>query len=230
MEKKFIFDGREATVIIPDKPNEAKNWVWRAEFLGAFDYADRALLEKGWHIVYYRVSNMYGCPQSIEYMKAFRDYAVKEFGLNERAAIFGFSRGGLYTINYAAEYPEDIGVIYLDAPVVDITTWPRMTSSAAEWEDCKRHHGITEDNPKPEDIPTNPINRLEALKSTGIPLILVAGDSDEIVPYDSNGRYIEKLYENSDVKFKVILKPGVGHHPHSLENPAEIVDFIEKNI
>ena len=28
---------------------------------------------------------------------------------------------------------------------------------------------------------------------------------------------------------KVILKPGVGHHPHSLKDPTPIVDFILQN-
>ena len=41
---KFDYKGKEATVIVPENPNG--NWVWRAEFLGAFDYADQALLKK----------------------------------------------------------------------------------------------------------------------------------------------------------------------------------------
>jgi acyl-coA thioesterase I-like protein len=28
---------------------------------------------------------------------------------------------------------------------------------------------------------------------------------------------------------EMIHKPGVGHHPHSLENPAPIVAFLEKH-
>ena len=29
-------------------------------------------------------------------------------------------------------------------------------------------------------------------------------------------------------KIKVIRKPGVGHHPHSLKDPTEILDFLLK--
>ena len=43
---KFEFNGHEVTVIVPEEEKINGNWVWRAEFLGAFDYADRALLKK----------------------------------------------------------------------------------------------------------------------------------------------------------------------------------------
>ena len=30
-------------------------------------------------------------------------------------------------------------------------------------------------------------------------------------------------------KFEVIHKPGVGHHPHGLDDPTPVVEFIEKH-
>ncbi len=41
--KGFAFGGHQCTLICPDIPAKGKPWVWRAEFLGAFDYADKAL-------------------------------------------------------------------------------------------------------------------------------------------------------------------------------------------
>lgn len=41
---EFSLNGRDAVLICPDQPAPGMPWVWRAEFLGAFDYADRALL------------------------------------------------------------------------------------------------------------------------------------------------------------------------------------------
>ena len=69
----------------------------------AFDYADRALLEKGWHIAYMMISDMYGCPESISLMEMFYQYITEEEGLNKKADLFGFSRGGLYSVNYTVK-------------------------------------------------------------------------------------------------------------------------------
>ena len=55
MEKIEIieFNGYTATVIIPERPNG--KWIWKTEFLYAFDQAERALLEQGYTRVYFNV-------------------------------------------------------------------------------------------------------------------------------------------------------------------------------
>ena len=39
----------------------------------------------------------------------------------------------------------------------------------------------------------------------------------------------QQRYQALGGRIHVIGKPGVGHHPHSLEDPAPIVDYILKN-
>jgi len=63
---------------------------------------------------------MYGCSQSVVYMREFREVLCDVFGMTGRAALFGFSRGGLYAFRYAVTWPEDVLALYLDAPVLDI--------------------------------------------------------------------------------------------------------------
>lgn len=67
---------------------------------------------------------------------------------------------------------------------------------------------------------------LDLINKTDIPLIMVYGDSDEVVPYDENG---EKLAAVFNGVCKYICKNGCKHHPHSLENPNEVVEFIEEH-
>jgi len=43
-----------------------------------------------------------------------------------------------------------------------------------------------------------------------------------------NTAILEKRYREFGGTIEVILKPGVGHHPHSLKDPAPIVDFLLK--
>ena len=63
----------------------------------------------------------------------------------------------------------------------------------------------------------------------GLPLgvLLVAGEADDVVPYAENGAVMAAKMAAAGGRIHVILKPGVGHHPHSLEDPAPITAFME---
>ena len=61
-----------------------------------------------------------------------------------------------------------------------------------------------------------------------MPVILVAGDSDKVVPYCENGIMIEKEYENPGIPFCLYIKEGCDHHPHGLEDNTPIINFVEK--
>jgi hypothetical protein len=52
------------------------------------------------------------------------------------------------------------------------------------------------------------------------------GDDDDVVPVEENTAVIEKRYLSLGGVIQVIHKPGVGHHPHGLENPEPVVQFI----
>ncbi len=221
------YKGYEIIIQKPDRAACKKPWVWRAEFLGAFDYADRALLEQGWHVATYRISDMYGCDKAVELMKQFHDYVVEKYGLNPKPSIFGFSRGGLYSVNYAVKYPNDLSSVYLDAPVLDIRSWPGGHEGAKhEWEECKAIYGLDDESAK--SFSQNPIDKADKLIESGLPLILVAGGSDTVVPYEENGARLVEKYREHGIEIPHIIKPECEHHPHSLEDPKPIVDFVKK--
>ena len=227
-EIKEEYNGHEIIIQKPDRAACGKPWVWRAEFLGAFDYADRALLNQGWHVATYRISDMYGCDEAVELMKGFHDYVTKKYRLNPKPSIFGFSRGGLYSVNYAVKYPNDLSSVYLDAPVLDIRSWPGKCKGAEhEWEQCKEIYRL--DDKSAQSFDKNPIDKADTLIETGLPLILVAGGSDEVVPYEENGARLVEKYKEHGIDIIHIIKPECGHHPHSLENPEPIVDFVKKS-
>ena len=52
-----------------------------------------------------------------------------------------------------------------------------------------------------------------------IPIVMVAGDSDGVVPYDENGALLEKYYKQCGLPIDMFIKEGADHHLHSLENP-----------
>lgn len=223
------FHGRDYQVVLPNEAAEGKPYFWRTEFPGAFPSADIEMLKKGYAMVNLGISDQYGCPAAVNEMEAFQTFIEETYGFAKKVILFGFSRGGLYAVHYAARCPERIEVIYLDAPVVDIYSWPGGVFSGEgagkEWEECKALWNMERD----EYMAL--VNReVAALLENRIPMILVAGGADTVVPYTENGLLYQNAYEKSDVPFRMIMKPECGHHPHSLEDAVPIVDFLTKKI
>jgi pimeloyl-ACP methyl ester carboxylesterase len=69
---------------------------------------------------------------------------------------------------------------------------------------------------------------MDILLKNDIPVVMVAGGNDIIVPYEENGAILEKFYKENGGRIKVYIKPECGHHPHGLENYKMVVDEIEK--
>jgi len=72
------------------------------------------------------------------------------------------------------------------------------------------------------------LNRASILAKHKIPIIVVVGDSDLTVPYEQNAKLFIEEYEKIHDDIVVVIKSGCGHHPHSLENVASIIEFIIK--
>lgn len=223
---RFDFEvaGREAWVVVPAEAAPGKPWIWRARFWGHEPQTDIALLKRGFHVAYCDVADMFGAPPAVEIWNTFYDRLTTEHGLAGKVALEGLSRGGLIIYNWAKANPEKVACIYADAPVCDIKSWPRDHSGPANWAKCKAIYGITEDDL--EDFTGSPIDGLEPLAAAGVPLLHIVGDADEVVPVAENTAVLAARYRDLGGSIQVISKPGVGHHPHSLEDPTPIVEFI----
>ena len=223
----FVFEGHECILVRPDNPRPDRAWAWRAEFFDAFAQADEAMVRAGYHLAYIRLSDRYGCPSAVRDMEAFRKMLVEARGLRDRPHIFGFSRGGLYAVNYALAYPEHTGKLYLDAPVLDIRSWPGGKGKGAGdekcWRECLSCYGLDEAAAR---FDRNPLDRAEELAEKGVPVVLVAGGADRTVPYDENGLPFAARFRRAGGRIRVIVKPDCDHHPHSLEDPAPVTAFL----
>lgn len=227
----FYFEGFEVTVAMPDKAADGNPWVWRTEFFGAFPSADIAMLQKGWYVVHLGISNLFGAQPAVEIMERFRKFIIKRLSLNEKAVLFGFSRGGLYALNYAAQYPDMTAALYLDAPVVDISSWPGGmgcgTGSQWDWERAQKAFALI--NRPHEEYKKFALEVVSRVCAAKLPVIIVAGDSDKSVPFEENGKILKDTYEKAGLPIVCIIKEGVGHHPHSLEDPTPIVKFLSES-
>lgn len=227
-KREFEVDGRKCLIVLPTKAAENHPWIWRTEFFGHEPQADIALIKQGWHAAYIDVQNLYGAPKALDAMDRFYDELTAKRGLNSKVVLEGFSRGGLFSLNWAARHPDRVACIYNDAPVCDFKSWPggkgKGPGSAGDWKRCLEVYGLTEEEAL--KYPLNPVDNLEPLAKANIALIHVCGDADEVVPFEENSKLLADRYAKLGGTIKVISKPGVKHHPHSLSDPSPIVDFI----
>jgi pimeloyl-ACP methyl ester carboxylesterase/lysophospholipase L1-like esterase len=229
--RDFTIDGRHCLLVVPASAAKGQPWIWRTEFFGHQPQADLALLHKGFHVAYMDVQNLFGAPVALDHMDQFYDHLTAVRGLAKKVVLEGFSRGGLFSLNWAARHPDRVACIYNDAPVCDFKSWPggkgKGKGSADDWRRCLKVYGLTEQQAL--EYKWNPVDNLEALAKAKVPLLHVCGDADDVVPIEENTRLVETRYRKLGGPITVIAKPGVGHHPHSLENPEPIVAFVLKH-
>lgn len=224
----FVVDGRACLLVVPKTIAEGRPWIWRTEFFGHEPQADLSLLSKGFHVAYMDVQNMYGAPVALDHMDKFYEHLLHAHRLSPKTVLEGFSRGGLFALNWGARHPSRVACMYNDAPVCDFKSWPaglgKGKGSPGDWQQCLAAYKLTDQEAR--DYKLNPIDNLAPLAQAKVPLLHVCGDADDVVPIEENTRVIEKRYRELDGPIVVIAKPGVGHHPHSLANPLPIVAFV----
>ena len=226
----YVHDGTEYYIVEPHRPAAGAPWIWRARFWGHEPQTDISMLENGFYLTYCDVVDLYGSEKAVGRWNTFYDLAQKA-GLAQKAVLEGMSRGGLIVYNWAAANPDKVACIYADAPVMDIKSWPvgkgLSDGSSEDTERMLKAYGF---RTKDEVLAwqNNPIDHAEVLARAAIPMIHVVGDADDVVPVSENTAVFAKRLKTQGYALEVIHKPGGGHHPHSLNNPKPIVDYILK--
>ena len=226
----FDFDGQEAQVVFPDRRAEKSLLILKTEYMNAFPETEIELLKRGHHLAFIKNVNRWGTKEDVDRKAAFIKYVTEKYNLCSCVPV-GMSCGGIFAVKLAARYPGLISCIYLDAPVVNFMSCPCGFGKG---------NSLNEDN---SEIMTAlsfnsvsellayrdmPLDNITTLIKQRIPAVIVAGDSDTVVPYDENGVFIEQAYRKAGIDLEVYIKPGCDHHPHGLSDPAIVADCIER--
>ncbi|MBI5761582.1 MAG: alpha/beta hydrolase [Planctomycetales bacterium] len=228
----FVVAGKTATVVVPKQVAAGRSWVWHGEFFGHKPAPDIALLGHGFHCVSLSVPDMLGSPEAVAHWNDLYRELTEKYGFSPKPALVGLSRGGLYCYNWAAANPDKVACIYGDAPVCDFKSWPggrgKGKGSPRDWKlVLERFHFANDAEALAYD--KNPVDNLAPLAKAKVPLLHVYGDADDVVPWDENTGLIAERYRKLGGEITLIAKPGVGHHPHGLEDSTPIVEFIRKH-
>ena len=180
------------------------------------------LVHRGFYVVYYDLTHLYGSPHSILLGNDFYQFMTDSCGLSRKVTLEGLSRGGLFAINWSAKNTDKVACIYVDAPVCDLLSWPGR--KRPEWQGMLKELQLTDADMN--HFTGNPKDNLEPLAKAGIPIFAVCGDSDHVVPFKENIAIVRDRYIALGGRIEMIVKPGCDHHPHGLTDPTPIVNFV----
>ena len=131
----FDFEGHEAWVVSPKcEPAVGLPWTWTMQWAEA--YVDRTgvldLLAKGWHHVTIETFQHRMDEEGLRISRAFQKFLVEEIGFAPKACLVGMSWGGFFSTRYAATFPECVGKIYLDAPLMNFDGFAKVGGTPTE--------------------------------------------------------------------------------------------------
>lgn len=229
----FIFEGREAILVLPERPMEARHWVLKTEYFDAFPDLEIALLQRGYYLAYVKNINRWGIRVDLDAKKRFRDFLMVEFGLAEKCIPIGMSCGGIFAIKLAGMYPGMVSVVYADAPVVNILSLLGMGSDMANLDGMNDevYNALSMNRSQIISYREHPLDYLPYVISSKIPTCLVYGNQDTLVLWQENAKLIMEAYQGTDVPLAVFEKDGADHHPHALQGLSQqeqeaLIDFL----
>jgi pimeloyl-ACP methyl ester carboxylesterase len=205
-KRKFLKQFKTALKQYPDK---AESWM------------HQQFLDAGIAIAGIDVGEAYGSPDAFPYFEALYAEMVKN-GYSKKPALLGRSRGGLWASSWAIKHPDRVAGLGGIYPVYDYTTYPGVERAASAY-------GLTPAELEARQADLNPIKKASVLVDAEIPVFIIHGTDDTVVPLPPNSGALETLYEEagSGDLITVLKMEGQGHSfwP-GFFSCQELVDFL----
>lgn len=230
--KQFMFQDRIATIVYPKgKPN--RKMVLKPEYLPAFPTFDIAMLERGYYVINITHFSRWAPDNEIDIMADFVRFCAKELHADEKCIVEGMSCGGLQGARFAQEYPELCAVLYLDNPVLNMLSMYGCGACKDEMVasfklEIANTFGV--DDSTILNFRNSPIDHMEKLIENKIPVLLIYGNADPVVIFKENSKVLIDYYNANHGDIKVIVRSMQKHHPHGLDDPSPIIEYVEKYI
>jgi len=204
---------------------------------GGYPLLSRNISSKGFATVFFNLRGTGDSGGNFHVGGWYRDLeSVMRFTREELAGAFkriflaGFSAGGALSLKYAAEHGGVSGVAAFAAPATFTGLFPR--ERLAEFLEIAREVGIIRD----KDFPADPESFYLELESNAavdyiagvspVPLLLVHGEDDEMVPTDD----AKTLFDAAGEPGELVLLPGGMHRlrkdPRTIDCLLDWIDHL----
>lgn len=212
--ESFLVEGRPAFVLLPssEKRQSPQPWIMYAPTLPAYPdshekWMHEQFLEAGVAVAGIDAGEAYGSPKGQKLMTALYEELVTKRGFASQPCLLGRSRGGLWVSSWAIRHPEKVAGIAGIYPVFDLQTYPGLNRAAPAYE------------MKPEELEAaldehNPIAKADVLAKAKVPVCIIHGDQDKVVPLKENSQAVVEKYKaaKSDALIELIVAEGQGHN------------------
>ena len=210
----FLVAERPAFILWPDESlrKHPQPWILYAPTLpGLPDQHEKWMheqfLDAGIAVAGIDIGESYGSPKGQALFTALHSELVKHRGFATRTCLLGRSRGGLWISNWAISNPEKVAGIAGIYPVFDLRSYPGVERAAPAYDMTADHFADELDH-------WNPVSRLDILANASIPVFLIHGDVDRVVPIDANSQALIRAYKEAGAAELATLKvaTGQGHN------------------
>jgi len=231
-------------VILPAKRPEGEAtpipWVWYAPMLrddrGRQMYPNQwhnwlfeKLIEAGFAVVGTDVGESWGNPDGRVGFTHFYQHVVKEFGLAPKANFLAEGRGMLMVLNWAVENPDKvqaIGAIYPACRISPSMFFGRVYRLTGTMDDKANEAALAEQFKQ-----HNPLDRLAPLAEAKVPMLLLHGIEDKVVPPIDHSGELALRYRKLGGTARFILKRNERHEPSDMFFKApELLRFFVKQL
>ena len=226
----FWVEGRPEFLILPESRtrDDITPWVWYAPTMDGLPGLEERwmfehFLKAGIAIAGIDVGNSHGSPDGRKLYTSLYRVLTETRGMAAKPVLLGRSRGGLMTLGWAVDNPHHVGGFAGIYPVCNLASWPGLAEAAGPW-------GLSEHELAAQLANHNPLDRVAPLARAKVPLFSIHGDSDTVVPLESNSGEMYKRYRDLGGEMQLVISKGQGHTMWSgfFQNQA-LVDFVIKN-
>lgn len=198
-----------APTLLPNYPDSHEKWM-HEQFLAA-----------GIAVAGVDAGEAYGSPAGCDALDKLYSLLVEKRGFAPRPCVLGRSRGGLWVSSWAIRNPDKVAGMACIYPVFDLTTYPGVAKAAPAY-------GLSPEELEKQLAQFNPIRNVRKLADAKIPVAIIHGAIDEVVPLKQNSAQLKSVYsqagQQSLVQLIVIDDQGHNHWP-GFFHCQELVDF-----
>ena len=193
--ESFVVDGCPAFILWPaeEKRTIPQPWIWYAPTLPGLPdehekWMHEQFLNAGVAVAGIDVGEGYGSPRAQASYDALYRTLVHQRGFAHKCCLLGRSRGGLWNCSWAVHHPDQVAGFAGIYPVFDLSAWPGVEQAAAAYEMAPQE--LTQ---RLTDF--NPLEHVAELAKADVPVFLIHGDQDEVVPHEKHSAEFVRRYQ-----------------------------------
>jgi acetyl esterase/lipase len=212
--ESFLVEGRPAFILLPPKAKHRtpQPWIMYAPTLPPYPdkhekWMHERFLAAGVAVAGIDVGESYGSPRGRKLMTALYKELTEHRGFAAKPCLLGRSRGGLWVSSWAIAHPGKVAGIAGIYPVFDLRSYPGLTRAA-------KAYNLTVTELKARLPEQNPIARIDVLAKARVPVCIIHGDADNVVPLKENSAELMARYRRAGAADAVtlIVATGQGHN------------------